>query len=160
MYLDDGISRDSAPGNDYFQAAGPHSQWNLTSDYLHDPDAKSKFTQLTISQQTTKTADDDDTTMLKTRTVTISTPWNKFGDDNLAKSIGTDLTVVLWHEARTHLETIQLLEASGFATRPQVVNDGNAKATVVKVPVGDVLKAGREGVRVAVQFKDSLVPGD
>jgi hypothetical protein len=98
--------------------------------------------------------------MLKTRTVTITSPWNKFGQENLDKTIGTHFTVVFWHEDRTDLDTVSVTELSGFTVRPENQLHRGTKATIVKVPVADVTRARTAEVKIALQFKDSLVPGD
>ncbi|RYP05667.1 hypothetical protein DL765_009769 [Monosporascus sp. GIB2] len=130
MYLDDGVSRESAPSRHV-----PHvgSGYGIPLEHAStgDPLASDKYCEVIIEQKTTRVAADDSPLRL-TRAVSISARWNGFGD--LSPIIGTKYTVVFWHEQSTPLSSIEV--SSGNRT---VSSDTNAmsRATIVTVPIAD-----------------------
>ncbi|CAF3441856.1 hypothetical protein SNK03_007732 [Fusarium graminearum] len=117
MYLDDGISRDSAP------VVGPGLN-------ISDEKAANKYCQVNISQ-TTKSFNES-TGVKFIRNVTIKSPFNGFGD--LTSMIGTDYTVALWHAPLVDITSAQVNSSNSNVTSS---TDNNSRVTVVKLPVAE-----------------------
>ncbi|KAH7134411.1 glycosyl hydrolases family 31-domain-containing protein, partial [Dactylonectria macrodidyma] len=122
MYLDDGISRESAPSS-------------------HVPDFDCDFGQVNHVTGDCKAADKychtskvvaEGGPVGHVRNVTIKTPWNGYGD--LSAIIGTQYTVVFWHDPATTLSSVKV-----SSSNPNVSSSTNVgyKATIVTLPVAD-----------------------
>ncbi|KAF4949869.1 hypothetical protein FSARC_13371 [Fusarium sarcochroum] len=117
MYLDDGISRDSAP------VIGPGLK-------VGDDKAANKYCQVEISQFT-KTYNQDSGVEYM-RNVVIKCPFNGFGD--LSEIVGTEYTIALWHDPICNMDTAKVNTSNRKVTWR---NDNNSRVTVVTVPVAD-----------------------
>lgn len=151
MYLDDGISRTSAPSHDYVPATSDRTGgYGIAHDLvpaLTDPKAHSAFVHVKISQKTTHVAAEDENVSLRiNRRVHIRAPWNGF-DGELGGIIGGRYTLVLWHEVLTPLGSVVVTSDTGEV---EGRTDGGLRATVVTVPVG--LANTEKGVVVSVGF--------
>jgi hypothetical protein len=147
MYLDDGVSRESAPCR-HVPSAGSGYGVPRKHASTEDPLASDKYCEVIIqqvcgthwityvptnlwSQKTTRLAADNSPLRL-TRAVTINAPWNGFGD--LSPMIGARYTVIFWHEQTTPLSSIELLSSSGEISTSI---DTGSRATIATVPVAD-----------------------
>ncbi|KAH8676424.1 glycosyl hydrolases family 31-domain-containing protein [Tricladium varicosporioides] len=128
MYLDDGISRESAPST-HVPNVGLKTGIPKNMKGLGDPKAADKFCQVEIQQKTTKVASDDGTVSY-TRSVTIRSPWNGFGD--LSGQIGRTYTIVFWHEQSTMLDSI-VVSSSNNAVSSNT--DIGRRATIATLPI-------------------------
>ncbi|RPA77141.1 hypothetical protein BJ508DRAFT_213076 [Ascobolus immersus RN42] len=125
MYLDDGISRDSAPNKDYTPTLNNDTLLDLT----------------TTTKQATSSS-----TIRKTRRLTINSPWNRYNGD-LARIIGSEYTIVFWHEISTPLSSVW---AETRPNRYSIETRNDIAATIVRVPIGHAHSTG--GVEIIVAF--------
>ncbi|KAK7415851.1 hypothetical protein QQZ08_012222 [Neonectria magnoliae] len=128
MYLDDGISRESAPKS-HVHAVG--EDFGQAHHIFGDSKAADKYCHVLIQQSTTKVAADDSPTR-SVRTLTVKAPWNGYGD--LSDIVGTQYTVVFWHAPSTNLNSVSVSSSNS-----NVSSDTNVgyKATIVTFPVAD-----------------------
>ncbi|KAI6752279.1 hypothetical protein HG530_013648 [Fusarium avenaceum] len=117
MYLDDGISRDSAP------IAGPGLK-------IGDEKADNKYCQVDI-QQTTKTFIEDSGIKV-IRNLTIKSPFNGYGD--VSDIVGSDYTVALWHDPSANISTAEVNSAN---SKVSWKTDNTSRVTLVTMPVTD-----------------------
>ncbi|KIL87446.1 glycoside hydrolase family 31 protein [Fusarium avenaceum] len=117
MYLDDGISRDSAPVTGLGLNIG-------------DEKADNKYCQVEI-EQTTKTFTEDSGVKV-IRNLTIKSPFNGYGD--VSDIVGSDYTVALWHDPSA---TISSAEINSANSEVSWKTDNTSRVTVVTVPVTD-----------------------
>lgn len=151
MYLDDGISRQSAPSHDYVPATSSRTGgYGIAHDLvpaLIDPKAGSAFVHVKISQTTTHvSAEDDSIASRVNRRIWIRAPWRGQVDGGLEKIIGTEYTVVLWHEQLTSLGSVVVSSDKQLEYK----TDTGVRATIVTVPVD--LAHSENGVTVSVGF--------
>ncbi|KAG8665372.1 hypothetical protein FPOAC2_10450 [Fusarium poae] len=132
MYLDDGISRDSAP------VVGPGLN-------VSDEKAANKYCQVDISQ-TTKSYNEQ-TGIKFIRNVTIKSPFNGFGD--LTSIIGTEYTIALWHAPSVDIGTAQVDSSNSDVTS---TTDTNSRVTVVKMPIAQAHT--KEGVSIQMTYAE------
>ncbi|KAJ3541782.1 hypothetical protein NM208_g4436 [Fusarium decemcellulare] len=127
MYLDDGISRESAPAAE------------VPGLKISDDQAADKYCHV-LFQQTTKIISQNCSIQFN-RTLTITSPWNGYGD--LSEFVGSQYTIVFWHDPSANLSSVDV-----FSTNHNVsVRTSNiSRATVVTLPVADAHTA--EGVTV------------
>jgi alpha-glucosidase (family GH31 glycosyl hydrolase) len=128
MYLDDGVSRESAPSRHVPQVGSGYGVPRKMST-SEDPLACDKYCQVVVQQKTTRIAGDDSPVRF-TRAVTIKVPWNGYGD--LSKIFGTQYTVVFWHEQSTPLSSI---DVSSSDRSIKFKTDTGCRATVVTIPI-------------------------
>ncbi|OCK81473.1 glycoside hydrolase family 31 protein [Lepidopterella palustris CBS 459.81] len=141
MYLDDGISRESAPTPLYLSEIpnnqGDSSDAKFLRDALGDEMARSEFCHVEIKQQTNRFVDEKDNSRV-TRLVTIRALWNNY-KGAMETLIGTEYRVVLWHDPETLLDPIATsTKPSQYGSR----NDTQSRATVFMVPVKDAHTKG------------------
>ncbi|KAM0192686.1 hypothetical protein ACHAPI_008045 [Fusarium lateritium] len=123
MYLDDGISRDSAP---------------ITGRGLKigDEKADNKYCQVEIQQAsshdlTTKSFTEDSGVKV-IRKLTIKSPFNGYGD--VSDIVGNDYTINLWHDPSANASTTEVNSAN---SKVSWKTDNTSRVTVVTVPVAD-----------------------
>ncbi|KAJ1323679.1 Glycosyl hydrolases family 31 [Microdochium nivale] len=146
MFLDDGISRDSAP-------VGAPGKDGRGIGALADPRANDNYTKVTFKQTTEKRLDHETHTARYKRHLYASAPFNQF-DGDLSKIIGHCYTFVFWHLPCSNLDTVKVQIAPCCKGDYQIDVDQTARATVVSVPVVDVHAA--EGVKVTVQIESDI----
>ncbi|KAH8648034.1 glycosyl hydrolases family 31-domain-containing protein [Tricladium varicosporioides] len=132
MYLDDGVSRNSAPTSVYLSAL-PNSEADTPdgkylSTRFGDPEAQSQFCNVVIKQKSWVTRNEDDSGIF-TRRITITSPWDEY-KEKVYQDIGDVYTVVIWHEVGTQLNSISVTPDTFHNT-----NDLKMRATIVTVPV-------------------------
>ncbi|KAK0716079.1 alpha-1,4-glucan lyase [Lasiosphaeris hirsuta] len=153
MYLDDGISRESAPSHEYFLGKSAGSGYCIAHDLimgLADEKAKSQFCHIKISQETKRVAAEDENAGLRiNRRVKIYAPWNRYNGE-LKELIGENYTVVLWHEPKTPLGSITVTSEQGVLYKI----DPDLRATVVTVRV-DIANT-QTGVTIQLGHEDPL----
>ncbi|KAL0258807.1 hypothetical protein SLS55_006311 [Diplodia seriata] len=146
MYLDDGVSRNSAPEGTYM-ASLPRHHGTAVRPYHHhahgdDAEAKSNFRRVDIEQRIFERGCDG----AVTRAITVSTGWDAarqhaigiipedelYGDEKVKRDVGPQYKVVIWHDDGTKMENV-CVEIAGERTREEA--DEKRKATIVWVPV-------------------------
>ncbi|KAI5919462.1 glycosyl hydrolases family 31-domain-containing protein [Camillea tinctor] len=130
MYLDDGISRESAP------IISPGLD-------IDDEKAANKYCQVLI-QQTTKISSENSVIQF-TRNLEIKSPFNGYGD--LSQIIGTRYTVVFWHGPSTSISTVNVNSTSNISTK----TDNDLHATVVIVSVADA--HSKDGITIQLTHR-------
>lgn len=154
MYLDDGVSRNSAPEGTYFATLPPrHHHHNAgggaaavvpPNHHAHgdDAEARSNFRRVDIDQRITT---DESASSALQRTITVSTGWDAarntgdvseeelYSDEKVKRDVGPEYRVVVWHEDGTRMEDVCVEIDGGERTREEV--DEKRKATIVWVPV-------------------------
>lgn len=136
MYLDDGISRTSAPSHDYVPTTSTRTGgFGVAHDLvpaLTDPKAHSAFVHVKISQKTTHIAAEDDNVSLRvSRRIHVRAPWNGYASETKLEDLfGDKYTLVLWHEALTPLGSVVVSSDKDL----QSVTDQSLRATIVTVP--------------------------
>jgi alpha-glucosidase (family GH31 glycosyl hydrolase) len=133
MYLDDGVSRESAPGSAYLSSLSTGPQ-GLVDAYSADTEANSIFRHVKFEQTTTRQFAKDQ--LRDTRRLTISTPWAKYTDEQVKKDVGLEYRIVFWHASKWPAEEMDL-KAVTVTANPEVRHelDNALRATVVWVPV-------------------------
>lgn len=139
MYLDDGVSRDSAPDNTYLSALPNESTGEVVTKLANaygDPDAKSIFRHVKFEQTTTREFGSDQ--MRDIRRVRVSTPFSQYGDDLVKRDIGDEYRVVLWHASRwpaaeMDLDAVKVTSKGNVEVRWET--DKAQRATVAWIPV-------------------------
>ncbi|KAM0489631.1 hypothetical protein ACHAP8_012386 [Fusarium lateritium] len=133
MYLDDGISRDSAP------LVGPGL-------HVSDEKAANKYCQVNISQITRSS--NEQTGVKFNRTITIKSPFNGFGD--LTSMIGTEYTLALWHAPSVNIYTANVDSSNSIVTSR---TDTGSRVTVVNVPVAEA--HNEKGVSIQMTYAEA-----
>lgn len=133
MYLDDGVSRSSAPRA---SAVSNHP------DADADPVANSEYREVLFHQQSTAT----------TRIVAMTIPHDGYGTENVKRDIGDMLTFVLWHDP--DIVAAPQVEVSGLGDWlcGEVRFLHEVAATIVKVPV-DAVEVGTGKLVITVRYK-------
>ncbi|GME49260.1 glycoside hydrolase family 31 protein [Neofusicoccum parvum] len=155
MYLDDGVSRSSAPDPTYF-AALPHHHHGHSHDAFParpnnahgDGEARGNFRRVDVKQRIrTVEADNPRSGAVLTRTITVATGWDGaagkegeqapeegwYDDARVRRDVGGEYRVVVWHEAGTRMEGV-VVEVVGAEKARREVDEGR-RASVVWVPV-------------------------
>lgn len=136
MYLDDGVSRDSAPedaylnGEDEIGHTNPMRRHRIRGEF-GDAEARSQFTHVKIMHRVTKTGRKAHMNTFE-RSVTISSTWDHYEHKN--RDFGKTFTVVFWHEPETRLDMEWLADVQD-AEAETIRYDEDANATVVVVPM-------------------------
>ncbi|KAH6887057.1 glycosyl hydrolases family 31-domain-containing protein [Thelonectria olida] len=144
MFIDDGISRDSAPT---LRSQGGQVNPDEVRRTRSDPKAADKYCKLVVEQKTTKFASEDSAVSFSRR-LTIKSAWNEYGD--VSKIVGNMYTVVFWHDVSVNLSSIQLV----CQNNPQWETNVGYRATIVKIPVADAHSAN--GVDIRLQHNSSI----
>lgn len=137
MYLDDGVSRDSAPedaylnGEDEIGHTNPGRRHRIRGEF-GDSAARSQFTHVKVMQRIERVGRQAHLTKFE-RQVTISSTWDHY--QNKARDYGDSFTVVFWHEPETRLDMARLADVENAVPRERPTYDAKANATVVKVPM-------------------------
>ncbi|KAI9729368.1 MAG: hypothetical protein M1834_006892 [Cirrosporium novae-zelandiae] len=150
MYLDDGVSRESAPTNEIIH---PYTVERNEAPHLFnlhiDKEAQGIFRHIQIRQQTTKTVPQPGhPNHLITRHITLKTLHAGYPLSHVKRDIGTTYKLVLWHEDRKAMDTSRL-EFRGMGEGEKEAKwekDFGARATVVEVMVDDVGEEGGVGI--------------
>lgn len=161
MFLDDGVSRDSALHNGvktegYSSTKEGKGRW---ADVDLDPEAKNKYREIHLEHVSTHlesnithqiSPNESEYTQIWSpvtsntkprlfggssstckRTLTITTPHDEFNPTN----IGDDLTIVFWHDPTTVVtKTMPEVQVAG-CTAGMCKNDIELKASVVTIPI-------------------------
>ncbi|KAH8895231.1 hypothetical protein GQ53DRAFT_855393 [Thozetella sp. PMI_491] len=135
MYLDDGISRDSAPSQ-YLcgNTVQPGDSNGLPTKRVPGADKKAadKFCHVVIQQIA--------------RSVAINSPWNRY-DGDLGELIGRQYTLIFWHEPGIALGAVKV--DSGGTNAESNVNQAIG-ATIVTMPIADAHTT--QGVDIEVSY--------
>ncbi|PQE17387.1 alpha-14-glucan lyase protein [Rutstroemia sp. NJR-2017a BVV2] len=133
MYLDDGVSRESAPGSAYLSSLSTGPQ-GLVDAYSCDTEANSIFRHVKFEQTTTRQFAKDQ--LRDTRRLTVSTPWAQYTDEQVKKDVGLEYRIVFWHASKWPAAEMDL-NAVTVNANPEVRHelDNALRATVVWVPV-------------------------
>jgi alpha-glucosidase (family GH31 glycosyl hydrolase) len=128
MYIDDGVSRDSAPKDVLF------AQALKFKGALHDEEANDMYREIVITQKWVMQKDKTDSgrKLRAEQTVNVSIGKGQFPWDKVKEQVGETFKIVLWHAVDVNLSTVQV------SKRPElqeIRTDGTARATVVTIPV-------------------------
>ena len=137
MYLDDGVSRDSAPDNEYLPTL-PRSLDPTAAKFnasFCDEEARSNFRKVVITQSTTRIFADQ---LRDLRLIKITTPWKKYGDEQVKRDVGPVYRIAIWYPSKwpapeLDLDAVQV-KISGV-TNPNTYMDRALRVTYVEVPV-------------------------
>jgi len=139
MYLDDGVSRESAPDNVYLSALPNDTKGEVVTKLVNafgDPEAKSIFRHVKFEQTTRREFSSDQ--MRDIRRISVSTPFSQYGDDLVERAIGREYRVVVWHVSRwpaaeMDLDAVKVTSEGNIEVRWET--DRALRATVAWVPV-------------------------
>jgi len=131
MFLDDGVSRDSAPQESLANAAASTGQ--IVNIALDDLEGRSVFREVEIAQIWSPSVKDKTTTGKKLnghRQITIRTKHDGIDVEKLKNLFGDQYRVVLWHSKGVDLDSVSVIagDLHSEVDRP-------ARATVVTVPM-------------------------
>jgi alpha-glucosidase (family GH31 glycosyl hydrolase) len=139
MYLDDGVSRESAPCNIYLSALPNNTEGQVVTKLANahgDREANSIFRNVRFQQTTTREFSSDQ--MRDIRRIRVSTPFSQYGDDLVQESIGSEYRIVVWHASRWPAMEMDL-DAVNVKSEGNVQihweTDKALRATVAWVPV-------------------------
>ena len=141
MYLDDGVSRSSAPAGLPQYTTNPQPMaMVLTGEFaIDDEESKSEYREVVVAQASPPPMSPfskitpEKTTTGTTRIVTIKTALDGYDLVSLKRDIGEQYTVILWHEIGVDCEKC-ITTVNGAAVISKS-NDTNIRATVVTVPI-------------------------
>lgn len=132
MYLDDGVSRDSAPNDEYLSTLGKKNPSG-------DTDAKNKFRHVKFEQKTTREL--SGTQLRDVRRITVSIPHSEYEDEKVVRDIGEEYRFVVWHapmedERLMNMNEVEVkVEGDGQVRAKKIDNDQKLCASVVLVSV-------------------------
>ncbi|KAF2220735.1 glycosyl hydrolases family 31-domain-containing protein [Elsinoe ampelina] len=155
MYLDDGVSRDSAPedaylaGSDEIGHTSAHRRERLRGAF-GDQEAGSKFTHVRISQTIHRVGKRGATSNKFERRLQIKTTWDKY--PFVERDVGKTFTVVFWHDPKTRVDESKLATVEGAEAVEKPYFDRKARATVVKVPTQG--KGEQKSFVITVPYED------
>ncbi|EKG12891.1 Glycoside hydrolase family 31 [Macrophomina phaseolina MS6] len=145
MYLDDGVSRSSAPDDAYLflqpTDAVDEAQARPNNEY-GDKAARSNFRRVDIEQVIT----DTDDAKVTHRRIKLFTYWKgslldpkdaeKYDDAQVKRDVGDEYRLVIWHEAETDMSkvSVSVVRAGTNDDRVRVIKDVGKKASMVWVP--------------------------
>ncbi|TKX18260.1 glycosyl hydrolases family 31 protein [Elsinoe australis] len=138
MYLDDGVSRDSAPedaylaGSDEIGHTNPDRRDRLRGAF-GDHDARSKFTHVRVIQTVKRVGKGSGSATKFERQLTIKSTWDKY--PYVERDIGKTFRVVFWHEPGARIDYNNLATVKDAAVVDKTYFDDQAKATVLRVPL-------------------------
>ncbi|PNS21179.1 hypothetical protein CAC42_3517 [Sphaceloma murrayae] len=158
MYLDDGVSRESAPEDAYLAGSDEIGHTNpARRDRLRgafgDREAGSKFTHIRIVQTIKRVGKSAQSHLSKfERQLTISSTWDKY--PHIKRDVGETFTVVFWHEptARVDQKVLATVKDAKVVEGPYF--DQQAYATVVKVPLQGTGEQKSLCITVPYEFDD------
>ncbi|KAL1636190.1 hypothetical protein SLS58_009884 [Diplodia intermedia] len=153
MYLDDGVSRSSAPDDAYYlflqqpddddKEEEEEARARANNEY-GDGEARSNFRRVDVEQNVVEDAYGDKVTG---RRITLSTRWKgsvvggddgvpdaeRYDDERVERDVGPEFRLVVWHEPRTDMAAVavNVLRGGGGV---RVGGDVAKKASVVWVP--------------------------
>ncbi|KAF6826526.1 alpha-1,4-glucan lyase [Colletotrichum musicola] len=153
MYLDDGISRDSAPSEIQMDSSDGQRKWYGEAHqlkHLADPLAKDSYTKVVFEQTVSKQLNKNNDNAKYTRQLHAYSPWTGFGG-TIEDHIGTEYTFVFWHLPGSDLGTAELAPEQ-YRSAARV--DHGLRATIFTVPVKDVHTP--DGVWVSVALDGDI----
>ncbi|KAH7025658.1 alpha-1,4-glucan lyase [Microdochium trichocladiopsis] len=149
MFLDDGISRDSAPKASSQTGGTLQGEWTKG---LTDEKADSNYTQVAFKQVTTKQVNHSTHVVKYTRHLWARTPFNGF-KGNLTQMISSEYKFVFWHLPQSDLATAEVSVTLDQA-KYDVNVDRKHRATIVTVPVEDVHTT--EGLHITISMVSEI----
>ncbi|KAF4556602.1 putative glycosyl hydrolases family 31 protein 6 [Elsinoe fawcettii] len=154
MYLDDGVSRDSAPedaylaGSDEIGHTNPSRRSRLRGAF-GDDQAGSKFTHVRIIQQIVRVGKPSGSIGKFERQLQIKTTWDKYA--YVERDVGKTFTVVFWHEPETQIDQSKVALVKDAQPAQQPYYDQKLNATVVKVPIHG--KGDQKSLTITVPYQ-------
>ncbi|KKY28056.1 putative alpha-glucan lyase [Diplodia seriata] len=151
MYLDDGVSRSSAPDDAYLflqPADGVDEAGARPNNEYGDRAARSNFRRVDVEQNVVEDADGDRVT--GRRRITLSTGWKgvgegvrrgddvpdaeRYDDEQVERDVGAEYRLVVWHEPQTDMAGVAVNVLRGGGGIRVGEDDVGKKASVVWVP--------------------------
>ncbi|KAI1098294.1 glycosyl hydrolases family 31-domain-containing protein [Jackrogersella minutella] len=149
MYLDDGVSRQSAPSNDWLatqEVTISSDDSRMLRDAYGDPKAASAFREVVIKQSTIRRIDDSSGNWQDVRRIELSTPLPQgftasgYSDDLVKRDIGPEYRVAIWHAVDVNLESINIVTQECSSSYKPWTNPA-VRVTLVRVPVEESVSA-------------------
>ncbi|KAK7934903.1 glycoside hydrolase family 31 protein [Apiospora marii] len=140
MYIDDGVSRAAAPGNDWLamqQAEISESASRKLVNAYGDQKARSQFREVRIRQTSVRTNEEEDggTTWRDVRTITVHTPVGSgFSDDEVRRTLGEEYRLAIWHARDVDLDTLRICTEQCSSSYRAWTNH-EKRCSLVRVPV-------------------------
>lgn len=145
MYLDDGVSRGSAPNSAWLATseADPDTDMGKTLiDAYGDKQAASAFRQVVVTQNTVRRIDDETRNWNDLRRIEIFTsPFSGFSDEEVEKSIGTEYRVAVWHPVNIDIDTVRIQTTDGCSASFKPSTNRESRVTLLRVPTGEKVRA-------------------
>ncbi|KAK7966875.1 glycoside hydrolase family 31 protein [Apiospora aurea] len=161
MYLDDGVSRQSAPANDWLamqQAEITEAASRKLVNAYGDAKAQSKFREVKIQQTSVRTNQADQegaaagaaTTWRDVRTITVATPVGSgFSDDEVRRTVGDEYRVAIWHARDVDLDSLRVRTEKCSSTYKPWTNY-DSRVTLVRIPIEEESRKAEIVVTAAV----------
>ncbi|KAI0485577.1 glycosyl hydrolases family 31-domain-containing protein [Xylaria cf. heliscus] len=149
MYLDDGVSRKSAPTNHWLasQVTSISTETGqMLQDAFGDPKAADAFREVVIKQTTVRKVDDTSGNWRDVRRIELTTPWMRgavnsgFSDDEVTKAVGDEYRLAIWHEDDVDLDTVTI-ETQGFTSSYNPWTNPAGRVTLVRIPTSEKVTA-------------------
>ena len=152
MYLDDGVSRHSAPTNAWLCHQEIHADdetGHILQNAYGDKKAADMFREVIITQDTVRRIDDTTSSWCEVRTIKISTPvhlgvmttFTGYSDADVLKSVGPVYKVAIWHPDTIDINTVEVVKQDGINKNYKPWTNTTARVTLLEVPTGMVNKA-------------------
>ncbi|KAK8038318.1 glycoside hydrolase family 31 protein [Apiospora phragmitis] len=146
MYIDDDVSRQSAPANDWLAM----QQANITEavsrklvNAYGDPKAQSQFREVQIAQTSKWQIDAQAgvSTWRDVRTIRVDTPVGSgFSDDEGRRTVGDEYRLAIWHAKDVDLDSIDIRAEQCSASYVPWTNR-DLRVTLVRIPIEEWRKA-------------------
>jgi hypothetical protein len=147
MYLDDGVSRESAPTNNWLAVSEvSNANGQMLQDAYGDPKAANKFREVVIAQKTIRRIDAMSGGWSDVREITITTPLppgfthSGYSDDLVRRDVGNEYSLAIWHSDDVDLETVNISTQECSVSYNPWTNK-SAAVSLVGVPTGEAVKA-------------------
>lgn len=169
MYIDDGVSRASAPTNDWLArhdedpepllGPRPPVPARKQCDAYGDPEARNAFREVQIAQTSvrriqfhpcpsapTGDSDSDDaeaeaTAWQEVRTITVgNSAHSHFSDDDVRRAVGAEYRLAVWHASTVDLSTVRVA-VDGAASDFEPYTDAVGRVTLLRVSTRQAVRA-------------------
>lgn len=146
MYIDDGVSRAAAPGNDWLamqQAEISEQASRKLVNAYGDKQARSQFREVKVQQTSVRTNEEEygSTTWRDVRTITVTTPVGSgFRDDEVRRTVGDEYRLAVWHARDVDLGSLRIhTEQCSASYRPWT--NYEKRCSLVRIPVEECRNA-------------------
>ncbi|KAH9904314.1 glycosyl hydrolases family 31-domain-containing protein [Xylariomycetidae sp. FL2044] len=149
MYVDDGVSRSSAPTNDWLatqEAFVTESAGKMLQNAYGDTEAANAFREVVIKQTTVRIVDEASGNWHDVRRIEITTPLppgfttSGFSDDLMRREIGPEYRLAIWHAVDVDLSTVKI-STEQCSTSYKPWTNPSTRVSLVRVPIEETVKA-------------------